>query len=411
MRARVSRFMSRRAMSVAAIDQALSSGSNFLIALFVARTLDLDSLGGYAVAFAVFALSVELSRAIGAEALAIRISSIDAHRGVDGVVSAAVLVGVCAAVVSAGLRAAFDGAIGDAMSMMVIFVPFAVVQDSLRSAFITIGVPGRALFSDAVWIAVQAITLIWLLNESAPGAGHAVAAWGAAAAVATTVSVAVFDVEVRPRHAFSWLAAHRDIWPRLLGEAVVRAGLTQVTFIVVAAIVGSGEFGRLRAAQIIFGPASMALLLAPLIAVPEAARQTTVEGIRTVGRVTSISLVGVVTAVMAVALVIPSGLGEFVLGDNWTEAQGLLPVTGAILGANALVAGAMASLRGAGRVDLTLRLWSFSGPLVLLSSAIAALFGIAAAAGAVAGSGLTLAVLSWYFVRTDAIAPQVASAG
>ncbi|MDH4171258.1 MAG: hypothetical protein OEW42_16875, partial [Acidimicrobiia bacterium] len=74
-------------VSWSVLDQGLSSLTNFAAALVVARTLGLDSLGGYAVAFTTFTLAVELGRALGVEALAIRIGGVDESAGVDGAVS------------------------------------------------------------------------------------------------------------------------------------------------------------------------------------------------------------------------------------------------------------------------------------------------------------------------------------
>ena len=383
-------------VSWSVLDQGLSSLTNFAAALVVARTLGLDSLGGYAVAFTTFTLAVELGRALGVEALAIRIGGVDESDGVDGAVSVAALVGVVAAAVAVPAGLVVGGPVGQALLSMSLFVIFAVVQDALRTSFIAVGRPGRAIVSDGAWVLVQVLSLVWLLRLPEPSAGAGVAAWGMAAAVAAVFTILVFDVRVRPALALRWLRTHVDLWPGLLGEALLRAGLFQVTILVVAAIVGAAEMGRLRAAQVLFGPASMAVLLAPQIGVPEAVRRHTAAGVRRVAVTTAAVLVGLTLATALVVLVLPDSLGEAVLAENWAGAKSLaLPVAG-MIAASGLVTGGFVGLRAHARVDLTLRLRAGSSPAVLAAGAGAAqLGGVGPAALAIAGARVAMGFVTW----------------
>ena len=70
-------------------DQLLSSATNFLLALLVARTVGPRDLGAFTVAYATFTFSLGAVRAIAGELLVVRYSAVSADQWREGVARSA----------------------------------------------------------------------------------------------------------------------------------------------------------------------------------------------------------------------------------------------------------------------------------------------------------------------------------
>ena len=66
-------------------DQLLSSGTNFLLGVLVARTVDVRDLGAFSVAYATFTFSLGGVRAVASELLIIRHGALSEHEWRDGI--------------------------------------------------------------------------------------------------------------------------------------------------------------------------------------------------------------------------------------------------------------------------------------------------------------------------------------
>ena len=66
-------------------DQLVSSGTNFLLGVLVARTVGIRDLGAFSVAYATFTFSLGGVRTVVSELLVIRHSALSAHEWRDGV--------------------------------------------------------------------------------------------------------------------------------------------------------------------------------------------------------------------------------------------------------------------------------------------------------------------------------------
>jgi O-antigen/teichoic acid export membrane protein len=352
-------------------DQLLSSATNFLLALIVARTVGPRELGAFSMAYATFIFSLGAVRAIAGELLVVRHSSVSSdewRHGVGRAAGTALMAGIAVGVSCLIAGAAVGEPFSTVLNIVGISLPFLLVQDVWRFAFFA-GRRGSAAFlNDLVW-AVAIFAAFGVLRYSdASSVAWFTFGWAAAGALAAIVGV--FQLRVLPSGPWSavkWLSRHRDLAPRFLGEFAVGTGVTNLTLFAIGAIAGLGELGRLRAGEIALGPLNVLFLGVGLVA--------TAEGVGLLKESTRRLVIGcgwlslVVTAgVLAwgvVILSIPANIGEAVLRANWDAARPLLPPLVIALTGYGSSLGAWTGLRSLGAARRSLRAKCIDGMLTL----------------------------------------------
>ena len=138
-------------------DQVLSSATNFLLGLLVARTVGPRELGAFSMAYATFTFSLGAVRAIAGELLVVRHSAVSADEWRDGVKRAAGTALMAGIVVGIGCLIA-GVTVGEpfrtVLSIVGISLPFLLVQDVWRFAFFARRRGSAAFLNDLVWAAV-----------------------------------------------------------------------------------------------------------------------------------------------------------------------------------------------------------------------------------------------------------------
>ena len=164
-------------------DQVLSSATNFLLGLIVARTVGPRDLGGFSLAYATFTFSLGAVRAIAGELLVVRHTAVPAGEWRDGVKRAAgtalmagILVGI--GCVIAGV------AVGELSRTLLCIVgiclPFLLVQDVWRFAFFAQGRGRAAFLNDLVWAAALFAGFGILRGSDVSSVAWFTSTWGAA---------------------------------------------------------------------------------------------------------------------------------------------------------------------------------------------------------------------------------------
>jgi hypothetical protein len=311
-------------------DQLLASATNFLLGVFVARTVDARDLGAFSVAYATFTFSMGALRAIAGELLAVRHSAVTADQwraGVKGSAGTALMVGGVIGVGCLVAAARIGGSLGTVLSIVGVSLPFLLVQDVWRFAFFARGSGGAAFLNDLVW-AVAMFGAFSLLRQSAlSSVAWFTAAWAGAGVLAAIVGV--FQLKVlpgTPRAVIRWLSGHRDLAPRFFAEFVVGTGVSHLTLFAIGGIAGLGAVGRLRAGEIALGPLNVLFAGVGLVATPEGVRLLHESSRRLTDgcRALSVALSAGVLAWGAAILLLPASVGTFVLGENWDAARSLL---------------------------------------------------------------------------------------
>jgi len=253
-----------------AFDQALSALSNFVITLAVVRGGGPEALGHYSVAFAVYLIVLGVSRALVSEPLLAARREEDQVR--DGL--SASLTAVLAIAVVSGVGVGGYGLLmgQPALVAVAVALPITLVQDVLRYQAFWLRRPNVAVLLDGGWVLGAILT--WPILATHSSATTAVLCWAGASMLGTALAIPA----LRPRLAGP--EATREWWHckarRLAGpmavESIVYGVSAQAVIFLVAAVLGAGDLGVLRAGQVYFMPVAMALAGCESVAIPHLAQ-------------------------------------------------------------------------------------------------------------------------------------------
>jgi len=358
-------------MSWAVADQAVSSGTNFFLAAAMARALNAQGFGAFAVALTAYVFAQGVARALCGEPAMIMLSARppdETSRAVAGVASVAMIVGLCFAGILVLAAVAFQGAVGAGLLVLGAGLPLLLLQDCWRHVAFARGTPVEALKNDLVWAFVQVPCLVALIFLGTSSLPVLMASWVLAAGVAALIGTRQFDARPSLWAAREWIALSRPLSGRLAAEFVAQSGSAQVALSLIGVVVGVEAFGAIRGAIVLLGPMNALLLAATGAAIPEAVRvlQASPSRFRVFIRRTSLALAIGAVVYSAAALVMPDDLGRTLLGDTWVGSRAVLEpqVTRLVLAATTL--GPLVGLRAAGAAGRTVSVrFVVAGPLIL----------------------------------------------
>ncbi|HEX6568378.1 MAG TPA: hypothetical protein VF015_04410 [Acidimicrobiales bacterium] len=387
MSARVTR---RRALVMA--DQGISSLSNVVVSIFVARSLSAVGFGAFGAATVAYLLALGATRALIGEPLLSRYSSADPETRrslVADLLGAALVTSlVCAGVVWV-VGVAVGGVAGSALLALAVVLPLVMVQDTWRYVFI-IDRPGGAVVVDAVWLA--AVCAVLAAAPAGADAAWFVVAWGATGGLGAVAGMIVGRGSLAVPRPVRWLRRNRDMGVRFLGEFVTGQAVGQVVLAGVGAIAGLSVIGAVRAAQVFYGPLNTIHQGIYLALVPEGARTASARHLRRLMVGASVALVAVAGAWMCVGLVMPDAWGTALFGETWGEAGGLMLPMGLAMIAGSAATGGFAGVRALGDAAESLRarlrtvgpqlLLPLAGTVVAAGQGFAVGFGLGHAASA-----------------------------
>jgi O-antigen/teichoic acid export membrane protein len=340
-------------------DQAVSSISNFVVGLVVARELGVAAFGVFSLAWVTYGVVLNVSRGLATDPLVVRysgVSTADLRVATARSTGVAVAVGVVFGVVSAVAGLAMGGQIGQAFLALAVVAPAMLLQDAWRFAFFAAGHGHKAFLNDTVW-ALASIPLLALAAIHSTVWGF-VLAWGGAALVAAAYGLLQSRVVPHFHGVRDWLRQHRDLGSRYMVENVSNSGASQLRMYGLGAIAGLADVGAIRGAELLLGPFLALLMGVSLFAVPEAARvlrrapHKLVRFCLAIGgaQATAAALWGI-----ALLVLVPDALGRLLLAEVWEPASHLiLPVSLSVTAAGA-IAGATAGLRALGAAKRSLR--------------------------------------------------------
>ncbi len=374
-------------------DQVLSSLSNFLVGLLIARSVDLATFGAFSLAFSAYLIAVSVSRAFPMSPLAIRYAAADRAsfgRAAAAATGTAFGAGIAGGVLLVAIAAVTGGAFSHAFLALGITLPGLLLQDAWRSTFFASGRGRHAFLNDLVWVAIELPALAIILATASGSIFAIVAAWGGSACVAAIVGVLQARVVPSPLRARAWWREHADIASRFIAEAVARVASGQLMGYGVGAVIGLTAVGALRAGQLLFGPIQLVFFGVNQMAVPEASRAAAVS----LGRLRQASVVAAgLLAVGAgvwtlIVLLMPTAVGEAILKDAWAPARDLAVPIGLTFVAGMLGFGGELGLRALAAAGRLLR-------VTVITSVLTLVLGVAGAAwGGASGCAWALFVVA-----------------
>ena len=413
-RAVVVRLAGRAGWSI--LDQGLSSLSNLLLSVLVARAVDAEGFGAFTVAFAVYSVMVLVCRALVSQPLGIRYAAASPEEARAVAASSTGAAAVIGLVLAAGICAVsllLGGAVAVVLMVMAVFLPGLLVQDVWRMAFFAQGRPQLAALIDGVWTALLIAGIAVLVVTDTSTATAYVLAWGAAATVAALAGAAAGRAWPHVAATWTWIRSHWGMTRFLLFEQLLTQGAYQGGLLVIGALGSLSTVASLRGAQVALGPVSMLAMSAMAFAVPELARRSWLTARQRL-RI-AVAAGGLLAALGlcwgTLVLLLPRSAGEAFLGDSWAGVRTVLLATLVGQVANLFSAGATyvvysrGATRAAFRVNATVSvlLVVFGLAGVLLGGAVGAAWGFTAAYCAV--------VPLWFLALSKLGAPAAATAG
>jgi hypothetical protein len=356
------------------VDQGLSSASNFAVAAAAGHVLAADGFGRFALLLLAISTVVNLARAVWHEP-----DLADSGRrgdipGPGRAALAALTVLAVAGADATRLGAGRLDEVGDrtdeptvALVLAALAVVTVVANDRARYRAMTQGRTGSLLIADGAWLVVVVMGLAGVVPLRS--ASDLLVLWLTGAALASVVlnlpdlDASRFTADGHNDSGTTppgWLQGRRLA---ILVDFLLFAGMTQVGGLVLGGFLPFEETASLRGAIIVFGPVGVltGALATWVFADISRHQQADTDTTRRVGAAASmVAAIGLAAA--AIAALVPTAVGEAVLGSGWPP-RSVLVIIGLAVACQALSTPAMMLLRvrNERRRLLTLRTAAFAG--------------------------------------------------
>jgi O-antigen/teichoic acid export membrane protein len=264
---------------VSLVDQAVSSGTNFALALLAARLVGPEGLGAVTVGVAIAYAGIAFERALVGEPLLVLART----NGSRGALETAVVAGLLLGIIEVGVGAWLGGEVGLVISVVGLFGPVLLFQDAGRYQAIALGSHTQALASDLTWFVTQTGLLLFFLLSGLRSPVLVVASWGLGASAGALVLLSAPLERMTSVVIRQWLRHSAKLGGWMSAQTVVGQVGSQVTLIAVGSVTGLAGLGILRAVQAVTGPLSVLFLGLTLVALPafaDAATSAGPEGLR-----------------------------------------------------------------------------------------------------------------------------------
>lgn len=362
--------------SPAVADQILSSGTQLLLVMLVARTSSAAQFGAISIAVLIHGFVLGAVRALVGDVTLIRCRRDGSDLGFEARTGLAITLVLSTAIsmVLFVVGALVGGDVGRFISLFAVAAPFVHGQDALRSIAYGSRRVAEAALLDGVWLVVQVVISAGLLLSGRNSAGLLIAAWAAGAVASLGLGCRRGRLLPSRAGVRGWVSEDGRRAAGFVGDYLVSKGVVQTSFLLLAVIIPLAEFGSFRLAFVSVSPlanvtAGVRLLTLARLAEPGMDRT---HASRTARRVVPL-FVAFAAAYGAVVMLVPMSVGLEVFGSTWAEARSLVPV---------VVLGEALRLATFPAIDL-LRVFESPGILVGTRATVSAVV-----AGAILGGGL-----------------------
>jgi O-antigen/teichoic acid export membrane protein len=331
------------------MDQATSSGTNFLLSVVVASSVSAEDFGAFSFVTVLYLVAVGLWRSLNAEPFMIRYSARPeqlpgaAGRSLGSTWLAGVVGGVGCILAAELVPTPYQGP----LQVLGVALPFLLVQDSARVVSFTMFRAVVAFINDAVWAVLLIVALVVLAILGGPHAPWLyLAAWAGTGAVAGLLILRQLRIVLDLGVASPDMRENFRLGVPLLANFLLTSAPPYLLFLITPAIAGLAELGLVRAAFVPFGPFGVLLQGMQLVALPWFMRLARPSDVARLSRHLSLGLAAVAALWgVLVAVVMPTALGTWLIGDLWEPTQSLRVLFAFAFVLDALSVGPLLALR------------------------------------------------------------------
>jgi len=351
---------------VAAVDQCLSSVSNFAVGVVVARVAGVSGFGAFSLAYAMWLVLAACHRSLVTDPMAIendlhadKVTEVAEHVRMG--LAAELTLGIASALVSAAigtvLVAVGEREFGTSFLVLAPWLPFLLAQDYWRWVGYMKGQPHKALANDVVFDVVQAVLFGIILVVGVRSSAVAICAWGLGAAAGAVYGLWQFSSRPSLAGGIERIKGRWKLSKWLLAGAVSSQVTSQSTVVLTSAFLGPSGIGGLKAAlNLVAGPSLVLIQAGGSIGLPEASKGLKERGWSGLRRVQRIITVAGFVGVGLIAVVV-FAFGAQLLSLVYGPAFGKFASTADVLAVAELVCtlslGAMLSLKATRQTKLT----------------------------------------------------------
>jgi O-antigen/teichoic acid export membrane protein len=395
---RVTRIGGGRGAILTLADQLVSSASNFLLGVLIARAGGADALGTFGIAFLIWLAVVGANRALVTEPMTVTGSTDPRDAQIpDGLLATLVLgVGLGGVLVAAGLVLDMVGVDATALLALAIWLPSLLAQDYCRSMAFRMQRPDHALASDAGFALVQvAISFVMFVVDIRSTAAF-LAAWGLGATAGAVIGIVANGTSLK---AWGGVAHLRALWPRsrwFLAEFSTAFPADQGYLLLLPILLGTDQFGFYRAGAGLVGPVVVVLIAGGNIGLPESVRRLRAHGrsgLAAYARQLTAAVLGITVVYCGIVAIFAEPMLRLVYGEEFVGAVTITRLIAAYYILLALSFGFGQAVKAAGRMRL---LWASRAVSAVLSiTAVVVLaerFGLVGAGVASMTAGLAYSV-------------------
>jgi O-antigen/teichoic acid export membrane protein len=313
----------------ALLDQVLSSGTQLLLIVLVARQADPTTFGAVSVALLAHGFMLGVIRAALGEVVLLRCRAdrSEAEREARRGLFLALLGGAAVALGFVGASTVIGGQVGYFLLLMALAAPVVYGQDVLRYVAYGVGRVEQAVVTDAVWFVVQVAASAVVLAAGDATPRRLILAWVVGAGAGALSLAVPRRLWPRPTAVRRWWAEERARSGGFLADFLVANGMWQCSFLLLGVLMSLEELGALRVAIVSVSP------LANLVAGVRTLGLAHLAGLRAhpmraCRRAAQIGLgLGTAATVYGAALVLlPDRWGSELFGDTWADAAALVGI-------------------------------------------------------------------------------------
>jgi O-antigen/teichoic acid export membrane protein len=306
-------------------SQVASSGSNFLVSLFLVRSLNLKQFAMFSLVFILVNLFVQILRSTTGQTLLLSAGSAADERGY---LSSQFFIGIAAtsvvAVVAYGTTSSPLTALLFCIATMT-----ATVQDGLRYAFMNADRWRRVAISDLVWLFVTAASGLLLSANNMVSTDSILLAWMLGGLIGA-ITFGRHSVSIGWKASSTWLSSNKKSLLPLTGETGLFMAAGYAVNWIVALVAGLTTLGLYRASQVAMNPISTLGQSATVLLLRQGRRHLQNKRLLTRRQVLTLPILPIfaliaITAMWVLTLEIP-GVGAFLFADNWKSVQLVLPL-------------------------------------------------------------------------------------